>query len=98
MFRLSPVLALFLSAAFLTAQTPDTASVRGQVVDQTKAAITGAEVKITDARLGSERATRSDSSGRFSFSGLAIGTYTLTVHKDQFADLHRDLTLIGGTD
>jgi hypothetical protein len=95
--RLFPILALFLSAVFLAGQTPDAAIVRGQVLDQTRAAISGAEIKITNIRLGTERTTQSDSSGHFSFSGLAVGPYNLTVHKDQFADLHRELTLIGGT-
>ena len=98
MSRLLPTLALFLSAVFLAAQTPDTAIVRGQVLDQTRAAISGAEVKITNIHLGTERTTQSDSSGHFSFYGLAIGSYTLTVHKSQFADRTRALTLIGGTD
>src|SRR5215467_10107002 len=99
MFRLSPVLlVVLLASAFLAGQTPDAASIRGQVLDQTRAAVAGAEVRITNARIGAERSTRSDSSGRFSFSGLPIGSYRLTVHKEQFADLHRDLTLIGGTD
>lgn len=98
MSRLFPILALFLSAVFLSGQTPDTAIVRGQVLDQTRAAISGAEIKITNIRLGTDRTTQSDSSGHFSFSGLAIGSYNLTVHKGQFADLHRELTLIGGTD
>jgi hypothetical protein len=100
MFRLSPMLLLIvlLSAAFMAAQTPDAASIRGQILDQTHAAVSGAEVRITNNRVGAERSTRTNSSGHFSFSGLPIGPYTLTVHKDQFADLHRQLTLIGGTD
>ncbi len=98
MFRFSSILALLLSGAFLTAQTPDAASLRGQILDQTHAVVSGAEIKITNNRLDTERSTRSDASGHFSFSGLPIGPYTLTVHKGQFADLHRQLTLVGGTD
>src|ERR1051326_8559737 len=98
MSRLFPILAFFLSTAFLAAQTPDAASIRGQILDQTRAAVSGAEVKIANARTGAERSTHSDSSGRFSFSGLPIGSYNLAVHKEQFGDLHRELTLISGTD
>ena len=98
MSRLFPIFAFFLFAAFLAAQTPDAASIRGQILDQTRAAVSGAEVKIANARTGAERSTHSDSSGRFSFSGLPIGSYNLTVHKEQFGDLHRELTLISGTD
>ena len=97
MFRLSFILGLLFSAAFLAAQTPDSASLRGQVMDQTRAAVSGAEIKIVNIGVGSERSTRSDSSGSFSFSGLPAGSYSLTVHKDQFADLHREITLMGGT-
>src|ERR1051326_243560 len=97
MIRLSPILTFLLSSAFLTAQTPDTATIRGQVLDQTRAAVSGAEVKITHNRIGTDRSTQTDSSGRFSFSGLPAGSYSLTVHKNQFADLSRELILIGGT-
>lgn len=98
MIRLSVFFTILVSAASLIGQTPDTASIRGQVLDQTRAAVAGAEVKITNNRVGTERTTRSDASGHFSFSGLPVGAYSLTVHKDQFAELHRDLTLVGGTD
>src|SRR4051812_38449326 len=99
MFRLSPVLlVVLLASALLVAQTPDTASIRGQILDQTRAAVAGAEVKITNTLIGTERSTRSDASGRFSFSGLPIGPYSLTVHKEKFGDLNSKITLIGGTD
>jgi hypothetical protein len=98
MLRLSSILACLLCSAFLAAQTPDAASIRGQVLDETKAAVPGAEVRITNSRVGADRTTHSGSDGRFSFSGLPVGSYSLTVHKNQFADLHRELTLIGGTD
>jgi len=73
MSRLFPILSLLLSAVFLAGQTPDAASIRGQVLDQTRAAIAGAEVTITNTRVGAERSTRSDAAGRFSFAGLPIG-------------------------
>ena len=98
MLRLPAILAFLLCSAFLGAQTPNTASIRGQVLDQTKAAVSGAEVRITNSRVGVERTTHSDPGGHFSFSGLPVGSYSLIVHKDQFADLQRELLLIGGTD
>src|SRR5947209_10971095 len=97
MFRLSIPVAFLLASAFLAGQTPDAASIRGQVLDPSKAAVTGAEIKITNTRVGTERSTHTDSSGHFSFSGLPVGSYTLTIHKAQFADLQRELTLMGGT-
>jgi carboxypeptidase family protein len=97
MLRRCILLALVFSAISLAAQTPDTATLRGQVLDQTRAAVSGADVKLTNTQLGAERSTRTDSSGRFSFTGVPVGTYTLTAHKDQFTDLRRELTLVGGT-
>ncbi|MFL6435980.1 MAG: carboxypeptidase regulatory-like domain-containing protein [Terriglobales bacterium] len=82
---------------FLLAQTPDMATVRGQVRDQSRAAVVGAEIKIKNDAVGSERTTTSDSSGAFFFSGLPAGSYTLSTHKQGFADVTRDLTLAGGS-
>ena len=72
---------MFLAVASLAAQTPDTASMRGQVTDQTHAAVAGAEIKITSTLLGSERTTRTNAAGGFSFSGLPVGSYVITAHR-----------------
>jgi len=98
MLRFATVLALILSTVFVTAETPDASTLRGQVLDQTRAAVAGAEIRITNTRLGTEWTTQSDSSGRFSLAGLPAGAYILTVHKDRFAGMRRELTLIGGID
>lgn len=97
MARFSTILALLVCTVSLIGQTPDAASIRGEVFDQTHAAVPGAEVKIRNTVLDIERAIRTDASGQFSFTGLPVGTYSLTAHKDQFADLNRELTLVGGT-
>src|SRR5215831_599784 len=94
--RFCTLLLLLTGAASLAAQTPDTASIRGRVLDQTRAVVPGAEIKVTNALLGSERTTHTDSTGSFVFSGLPAGTYSLVAHKDKFADFHHELTLIGG--
>ncbi len=88
---------MFLAVASLAAQTPDTASMRGQVTDQTHAAVAGAEIKITSTLLSWERTTRTNASGGFSFSGLPVGSYVITAHRDKFSDVRREITLLGGT-
>src|ERR1700760_1501374 len=88
---------MLIAAAPLAAQTPDTASMRGQVFDQTHAAVASAEIKITSTLLGSERTTRTDASGGFSFSGLPVGSYVITAHRERFSDVTREITLLGGT-
>lgn len=90
-------LAVLINTSFLAAQTPDSAIVRGQVWDQSHAFLTGVSIKIRSTLTGGEREATSDSSGKFSFSGLPAGSYTLTTHKDGFTELNRDLTLAGGT-
>ncbi|HEY7402046.1 MAG TPA: TonB-dependent receptor [Candidatus Angelobacter sp.] len=97
MARLSAIVVLLVCAISLMGQTPDAASVRGLVTDQTHAAVSGADIKIKNAALGIERVTRTDDSGHFSLAGLPVGIYSLTAHKDHFADLSRELTLVGGT-
>jgi Carboxypeptidase regulatory-like domain len=98
MSRICKILvAVIFAAASLKAQTPDAASIRGQAADQNHAALAGVEVKITNALVGAERTTQTDSSGNFVFSGLPIGRYTILAHKQDFADVTREITLTGGT-
>lgn len=89
---------LVLSAFSLYAQTPDTASLRGQVIDQNRGAVAGALVKVVNAPAKSERSAQSDASGYFTFEALPIaGTWTVTASKAGFADATAaDLTLVGG--
>src|SRR5262249_22009231 len=96
MSRFFTLLLLVAAPAPTAAQPPDTASIRGQVVDPTRAVVTGAEVKVTNTVLGWDRTMRTDSSGSFVFSGLPAGAYSLVARKEKFADFHHEITLIGG--
>jgi Carboxypeptidase regulatory-like domain/TonB dependent receptor len=91
------LLVVLFAAVSLEAQTPDAASLRGQVVDQSRAALARVEVTITNKLAGTVRTTQTDSSGNFAFSGLSIGTYSLLAHKQDFADVTREIILTGGT-
>lgn len=86
---------LFAVVIFSTAQTPDSATIRGEARDQSAAALPGVEVTVSNALV--ERKSRTNAAGAFSFFGLPAGTYTLTAHKSGFADVTRTLTLAGGT-
>ncbi|HET9742213.1 MAG TPA: carboxypeptidase regulatory-like domain-containing protein [Terriglobales bacterium] len=88
-------LVLFAVTIFSTAQTPDSATIRGQARDQSAAALPGVEVTVSNTLV--ERKSRTNAAGAFSFFGLPAGTYTLTAHKSGFADVTRTLTLAGGT-
>ena len=57
----------------------------------------GAEITLRSTLTNVERSARSDVSGSFSLSGLAIGRYMLAVRKDGFAGATQELTLVAGT-
>ena len=77
MLRLLIVLVCCLPAL---AQSPDSATVQGRVVDPSQAAIEGVTISVTNTVTGFQRTTRSDSSGSFAFAGLpALGGYNLEI-------------------
>jgi hypothetical protein len=71
-----------------------TASIRGTVSDAQGAAVSGAEVTITDADTAYSRSEKSDNSGSYSFQSLPIGHYALHVTKEGFkAFQEKDIVL-----
>lgn len=82
----------------MLAQTPDTATVQGQVTDQSGAAIPNATITVTNTATGERRSVQTDTSGNFSLAGLPIaGEYDILVQKEGFADGRlANITLAGG--
>ena len=91
--------ALLWFSLVLAAQTPDTATIHGRVVDQSRAPAAGVAIKVTNSLTGVDRTTQTDDAGNFSLPGLPIaGSYTITAAKSGFADARADnITLQGGT-
>jgi hypothetical protein len=91
--------ALSLAAFLLSAQTPDTATIHGQVADQSHAAVPGVLLTVTNAQSGLKRTAQSDAAGNFLLAGLPVaGSYTITAGKQGFAEAKLDhVTLSGGT-
>lgn len=86
--RLRVIFALFcfLIAMPLAAQTPDTATIRGTVVDVNNAPIAGAHMTVHNGLTGEVRAVDSGTAGRFSVSGLAVaGEYSISATCAGFA-------------
>ncbi len=83
----------------VVAQTPDAASVRGRVVDQSQTAVGAARIEVTNSLTKGARSAGTDQSGYFSVEGLPIGgTWTITASKAGFADARVEgLVLEGGT-
>jgi len=88
---------LFLLSVCL-GQTPDTAVIRGRVVDQSQAGVSGVHVQITNAQTGQQRTAETSATGDFSITGLPISWhYDVVASKSGFADAFaKDITLIGG--
>ncbi len=81
------------------AQTPDTATVDGVVVDVTGAAVLDAQVTLTNLQTNLSRQTNTDRSGRILVAGVPAGsTYRVSVTKTGFAPAQVErLALAGGT-
>ena len=85
-FGLAATLGFVLALATQPAWSQVTASgsVVGQVVDQSNAAIPGAEVKLLDESTNSVQTATTNEAGRYVFINVAPGTYDITVSKDGF--------------
>ena len=75
------------ASAMLWAQTPDTATIHGRVIDQSRAGVSGVAITATNSQTGLKRTAESDGAGGFSLAGLPIaGAYSITATKSGFAD------------
>ena len=85
-------------AAPAVAQSPNTASMIVNVVDQTGAVVQDAKVSVVNAATGAAREAVSGSDGSATISALSLtGTYTVTVSKDGFGNEElKDIALRSG--
>jgi hypothetical protein len=74
---LSGILLVLVFCAVALAQ--DTGSITGTVTDQSGAAVAGAQVAVSSADHGIQRATTTNASGDYNESGLPGGTYDVVV-------------------
>src|SRR3984893_6045047 len=61
-----------------------TASITGQVTDQTGAPIPGAKITATDTQRGTQYTATTNAEGRYTLSNLAVGTYNVKVENQGF--------------
>lgn len=96
MLRISLLICLF--PLLLAAQTPDTATLRGHVIDQTHANVPAVQVTVTNTLTCLKRTAQTDDSGSYSIAGLPIGDYNVVAAKLGFAEMKpAGVTLAGGT-
>ncbi len=81
----------------LVAQTPDTATLSGQVRDATHAVVPGTAVTVTNTLTGLRRTATTDIRGEFSLEALPVaGDYDVTTAKDGFAPATLAHVALGG--
>src|ERR1035438_5181355 len=92
-----PIVFSLACSLVLPAQTPDTATIHGRVVDQSHAAVAGVEVTVTNSQTGLKRTAQTESSGDFSITGLPVsGSYTISAAKQGFATASLDRVEVSG--
>lgn len=79
------VAVLILMSPFSWAQVSTTATVNGTVTDPAGAAVPGARVAITNIGTKAVTESLSNNTGRFTLTGLPVGTYVITVSKPGFS-------------
>ena len=78
------IILLAVSPYALFAQMAGTGQIEGTVTDKSGGAIAGAAVTLTDTQTNVSRTATTNDSGRYIFSSVAPGTYTLTINKTGF--------------
>ncbi len=76
--------------AFLARGQVDTGSITGQVTDPSGAVVPNATVKLLNEATQLEQASSTDDSGKYTFSPVRIGTYTLSVENRPGDSIARD--------
>ena len=80
------IIAGLLGVCSLSASAQNTGSIFGTVQDKSGAVIPGATVTAAGAGEGAARTVKSNSTGEFQVTGLAVGEYTLTITSPQFEE------------
>ena len=80
-------------AAFSQGET--TSAIIGQVSDTSGGAVPGATVTVTNNESGLKRSAKTDDSGRFNFTQLKPGTYTVRVETQGFDPQQNDAVSSG---
>jgi hypothetical protein len=92
---IAALLAAFALRAPASGQGETTSAIAGSVIDRSGAAIAGAAATLTSEENGLRRATTTDGAGRFSFSQLKPGPYSVKVEANGFAARRNDSVMAG---
>ena len=93
LFVLIVCLGIFAISQSAPAQTGNSSTISGTVVDPSGAVVVGAAVSIHDLVSGYERKAATDSSGNFTFSSVPFNPYHLMVTAKGFAPYSKDVEI-----
>ena len=80
-----------LSACALPQQIPDSATIRGRVVDSSGALLAEVQITLRNPSGAITAKTATDSNGQFVISGIGPGPYTLEAERKKFETARRDI-------
>ena len=77
--KFATLLLIFISVSVPLARAQFSSAIEGTARDASGAAIAGAQVTITDTRLGVTKATTTNQDGYFRFDSIAASTYSVQI-------------------
>lgn len=89
--------AMLFSATQVGAATNVTGSINGQILNSSGDSISGATVTIQNTDTGFSRSTTADADGRFDFSNLPVGPYSVTAEASGQPTTSRNTSVSVGT-
>jgi len=95
-FVLAALFLLTLGSGKAFAQATASATIQGTVVDQTQAAVQGAQVVAKNKGNDTTRTTTTNETGYYRFELLPVGVYTVTVTKTGFATFAQTIEIMVG--
>src|ERR1700739_3112868 len=92
-FRILPIVALFLAALGATAQSGNAGSVRGTLTDPSGAAVPNVVVHLVNDVSGFDQTTTTDLQGQFVFSIVPFTPYRISALVNGFAPLNQNVEI-----
>jgi len=83
-----------LLAILLLVSPAGAAEIRGRVTDASGGALLGAVIGLQNVATGSQSGTETDDGGQYSFGGLSLGIYRISIDKAGFSQDARTVSLL----
>ncbi len=92
-FRILPIISLFLAALCAQAQSGNAGTVHGTLTDPSGAVVPNVVVHLINDVSGFDQTTATDATGHFVFSNVPFNPYRISVSAPGFAPLNRNIEI-----